>query len=119
MEWKKAIDTIAKAQTAIANVAETIGSQGQLPLLIHRIRRGLLNNSVSPGLDQSPLSLIKEQLPVASRSEAEGRSGSSYLRVFLQPEALWFIRKQFGRQDNQTSPLGNCLVCCSLQCFKV
>ena len=27
MEWKKVIDTIAKAQTAIANVAETIGSQ--------------------------------------------------------------------------------------------
>jgi len=58
----------------------------QQPLLIHRIRRGLLNNSVSPGLDQSPssLTLMKEQLPVVS-----------HLWVFFQPEALWFIRKQF------------------------
>ena len=58
--------------------------RSQPPLLIHRIRRGLLNNSVSPGLDQFPLSLIEEQLPVAS-----------HLRVFFQPEALRLIRKQF------------------------
>lgn len=54
---------------------------GQQPLLIRRIRRGLLSNSVSPGLDQLPLSKVEEQLPVAGSlrskllSEANTPSG--------------------------------------------
>ncbi len=42
------------------------------------------SDKASPRLDQFPLFLIEEQLPIAS-----------HLRVFFQPEALWFSAKQF------------------------